>query len=63
MSEHNQEPRKYLMSDESFALLSAAQNKICDAVEVVIPVRRMINALVTPEAVDEMVEIFIKKYE
>jgi len=63
VNEHNEEPKKYLMNDESFALLNAAQNKIFKETEIIIPVRRMINALVTPEAVDEMAEAFIKKYE
>lgn len=60
---NNEEPRKYLLNEESYALLNAAQNKIFEAAEIIVPVRKMINALVTPEAAEEMTQTLIKKHE
>ncbi len=58
-----QEPRKFLLDDESYALLAEAQRKIRDATEITPILRKIINALVTPEAVEKVTRELIKKYE
>lgn len=61
--DHLQEPRKFLLDDESYALLAEAQRKIRDATEITPILRKIINALVTPEAVEKVTNELIKKYE
>lgn len=53
--------RKYLLSDETFAILTEAQSKIREATEITPTLRKLINELVTQESVEKLTHKFIEK--
>ncbi len=58
-----EENRKFLLNEQSYGLLSAAQRKIREATEITPHIRKILNAIVTAEAVEKAAQMFIEKYE
>ena len=57
-----EEQRKFLLSDQSYALLINAQKKIRDATETP-HLRKIVNELITVETIEAITEAFIKRYQ
>ena len=57
-----EETRKFLLNEKSYGLLSEAQRKIRESTEITPHVRKILNELVTPEAVEKVTQMFIDKY-
>lgn len=53
--------KKFLLTDESFKILTSAQSKIKDVTETTPTLRKLLNELVTQEYVDKLTDKFIKK--
>lgn len=53
--------KKFLMSDETYTLLTQAQSKIREATEVTPTLRKLINELVTQDTVEKLTKKFIEK--
>lgn len=58
-----EEQRKYLLSDQTYALLIDAQRKIREATEITPHLRKIVNEIITPKAVEAITQAFIKRYE
>ena len=57
----SQQERKFMLTDESFQLLRKAQQKIGEATELMPSMRKLVNALITEEGVDELSQQFIQE--
>jgi len=53
--------KKFLLTNESFQILTSAQSKIKDVTETTPTLRKLLNELVTQEYVDKLTDKFIKK--
>ncbi len=58
-----EETRKFLLNETSYGLLSTAQRQIREATEITPHIRKILNEIVTPEAVEKVTQMFIEKYE
>ena len=60
-AENEESTKKFLMSDETYTLLIQAQSKIKEATEVTPTLRKLINELVTHDAVEQLTQKLIAK--
>ena len=56
----NVKPR-HLLSDDSFNLLRQAQQRITDATDLAPSFRKMINALITQETIEELTDNLMRE--
>lgn len=59
---NSQEPKQYFISDENFNLLKTCQKTIYDATELMPAMRRLVNALITPENIEKVKKEYLNKY-
>lgn len=59
----NDNQKKHFLDEDIYLLLCEAQRRIREATEVTVPLRKIVNKLITVEIIESTVDFFIEKYK